>query len=126
MTTRYLNLTSREGVVSLRFPDRDWMDNPAVRIKELDAQMGDLYALGESLRRVLNGRRNRVLDLVVTLHDDDGQKVPLHIDYGYDVHTLKVRAVRFVRDPDDRDDDGVVVEYDFATRNIHVGQGRCG
>jgi hypothetical protein len=122
MTTRYLNLTTPKGALSVQLPDEEWIDNPTAG-PDNAKQLQDVFLLGESLRRILRGRRGRQLEAIASLSEHDGQAVPVQIQYGYDPEKLRLCGIRFLREPAYGHED-ILVEFDLDTRCVRFGETR--
>jgi hypothetical protein len=117
-----LNLTTPKGALAVRLPDREWITDPARDVRDPE-QLGDVFHLGETLRRIVCGRRGRQLEAIASLSDDDGQTQAVHIQYGYDLMRRQMFGVRFLRDPA-HDLDDIVAEFDLDTRAVRFGETR--
>ena len=119
---RYLNLTTPKGALAVRLPDREWIPNPTHDPVD-PVQLSDVFHLGETLRRIVCGRRGRQLEAIASLSDEDGHLVPVRIQYGYDFSRLRMFGVRFLCEPA-YDVEDIVAEFDLDTRRVRFGETR--
>jgi len=119
---RYLNLTTPKGALAVRLPDREWISNPTHDPVD-PVQLSDVFHLGETLRRIVCGRRGRQLEAIASLSDEDGQLLPVQIQYGYDLIGRQMFGVRFLREPA-CDVGDIVAEFDLDIRRVRFGETR--